>query len=1163
MTDPRFVHLRLHSEYSIADGIVRLDDAVAAALRDLMPALALTDLSNLFGMVKFYKAARSAGIKPIIGCDVLAAGVEPGEPAHRVLLLCQSREGYLRLCDWLTRAYAHPPERGSVCLKTAWFHEGTGGLLALSGAPGGPHAGELGALLALEHDAAAAALARQWSQWFPGRYYIELQRAGWPDDQEANAAAIDLAARLGLPAVATHPVQFIRREDFTAHEARVCISEGAILADQRRQRRFTPEQYFKTQDEMASLFSDCPEALANAVEIAKRCNLTIELGTNYLPAFPTPPGVTLDQHLCDEAAAGLARRLLHRFPDPAERERRQPAYVERLEFELGIIIQMGFPGYFLIVADFINWARNHDVPVGPGRGSGASSLVAYSLGITDLDPLHYKLLFERFLNPERVSMPDFDIDFCQDGRDRVIDYVRQKYGAESVSQIATFGTMAAKAVVRDVGRVLDLGYTFCDGIAKLIPFQPGKLVTLRSAREMEPVLAERERDEEDVRELLALAESLEGLTRNVGMHAGGVLIAPGKLTDFCPLYVAENDGARISQFDKDDVEQIGLVKFDFLGLTTLTVLDWALRYIKRLDPGSTLDLEAIPVDDAPTFRLFQEGRTDAIFQFESRGMRDLLVQSKPTRLEDLIALNAMYRPGPMELIPTYIARKNGKERVEYLDSRLETILAETYGVMAYQEQVMQIAQVIAGYSLGAADLLRRAMGKKKPEEMALQRDIFVKGAVTRGMKETIATEVFDLMEKFAGYGFNKSHSAAYAWIAYQTAYLKVHYGSAFMAANLSATMDDSDKVRQFYEDALANGLTFLPPDVNASEYRFVPIDDKSIRYGLGAIKGTGRAAVDAIIAARTERSFGGFVDFCRRIDKRAVNRRAIEALIKGGAFDALEPNRAMLIASVGPVLELAEQETRAAQQVNLFGEGTGSGDVQLIAAKPWNDLERLRQEKTALGFYFSGHPYASYRQELAGLIKQPLGKLAARRESVLLAGLVTQLRTQATRRGKMGFVTLDDGTAQIEVSVFNELFEAHRLKLKEDEVLIVEGKVSEDGYTGGLRVVADQLLDLDTVRSRFAKELRLSCNGGSNGSDGQRLLALLKPYVNGNTAVTVDYQNECARGELELGLAWKVTLGEHLLTALRDWLAPENVDIVWDPPPPAAPVYRANQSAEN
>jgi len=1152
MADPHFVHLRLHSEFSIADSTIRVDDAIAKAASDRMPALALTDLANLFGMVKFYKAARKAGVKPIIGCDVEVASLNPSQPPGRALLLVQNRAGYLRLCNWLTRAYVAPQERGRVVLQPAWFNEGTSGLIALSGAPAGPHAGEFGSLLLRGHEKDAAALARQWAEWFPDRYYIELQRAGWPEDREGNDAALILAAELDLPVVATHPVQFLGPDEFTAHEARVCIAHGQILGDQRRQRRFTADQYFKSQDEMAAIFADCPEALANSVEIAKRCNLAIELGKNYLPKFPTPEGVSLEEHLASEAAAGLVRRLAQRYPDEAVRNEKEPVYRERLQFELKTIVQMGFPGYFLIVADFINWARNNGVPVGPGRGSGAGSLVAYSLGITDLDPLQYKLLFERFLNPERISMPDFDIDFCQDGRDRVIDYVRRKYGADSVSQIATFGTMAAKAVVRDVGRVLDLPYMFCDGIAKLIPFQPGKLVTLKSAREMEPLLVERERDEEDVRELLALAESLEGLTRNIGMHAGGVLIAPGKLTDFCPLYVAESgggDGTRISQFDKDDVEAVGLVKFDFLGLTTLTVLDWTMRYIKRLDPASTLDLDTIPVDDAKTFKLFQEGRVDAIFQFESRGMRDMLVQSKPTRLEDLIALNAMYRPGPMELIPTYIARKHGREKVEYLDPKLEPILAETYGIMCYQEQVMQIAQVIAGYSLGGADLLRRAMGKKKPEEMAQQRDIFVKGATERGMKTSTANELFGLMEKFAGYGFNKSHSAAYAWVAYQTAYLKTHHASAFMAANLSATMDDSDKVRQFYEDAKANGILFLPPDVNASEYRFVPVDGKTIRYGLGAIKGTGRSAADLIVAAREDKPFASFVDFCRRVDKRTVNRRAIEALIKGGAFDRLEPNRARLIASTGAVLDLAEQEARAAQQVNLFGDAVGVSDVPLAVVKPWTELERLRQEKTALGFYFSGHPYNTYRRELEGLVKLPLAKLVANK-GVLIAGLVTGLRTQITRRGKMCFVTLDDGTAQIEVSVFNELFEAERQKLKEDQVLLVEGKVSEDGFTGGLRVVADSLFDLPTARARYARELRIACNGGS---DATRLSSLLRPHVNGATAVTVVYQCNGARGEIELGESWRVSLDEHLLSELRDWLSPDNIGIVWEPPPPPAP----------
>jgi DNA polymerase-3 subunit alpha len=646
------------------------------------------------------------------------------------------------------------------------------------------------------------------------------------------------------------------------------------------------------------------------------------------------------------------------------------------------------------------------------------------------------------------------------------------------------------------------------------------------------------------------------------MHAGGVLIAPGRLTDFTPLYCAEGSTATVSQFDKDDVEAVGLVKFDFLGLTTLTVLDWTMRYIKRLDPDSTLDLEAIPVDDAKAFKLFQDGKVDAIFQFESRGMRDLLVQAKPTRLEDLIALNAMYRPGPMELIPTYIARKHGREKVEYLDPRLEPILAESYGIMCYQEQVMQIAQVIAGYSLGSADLLRRAMGKKKPEEMAQQRDIFVKGAIERGMKERTANDLFDLMEKFAGYGFNKSHSAAYAWVAYQTAYLKAHHTSAFMAANLSATMDDSDKVRQFYEDALANGIAFLPPDVNHSEYRFVPVDPKTIRYGLGAIKGTGRSAADAIVAGRKDAPYKSFVDFCRRVDKRTVNRRAIEALIKGGAFDALEPNRARLLGSIGPVLDLAEQEARAAQQVNLFGEAVGVSDIQLAAVKPWTELERLRQEKTALGFYFSGHPYNTYRRELAGLIRVPLSKLTANK-GVLIAGLVTGLRTQITRRGKMCFVTLDDGTAQVEVSVFNELFEAERQKLKEDQVLLVEGKVSEDSFSGGLRVVADALLDLPTARSKFARQLRISCNGGS---DANRLSSLLKPFSNGPVGVTLVYQCAQAKGELELGAGWKVSLDELLLAELRDWFTPENIDIVWEPPPPPqppAPRYERNGNANS
>src|SRR5438105_4758815 len=816
MAAPHFVHLRMHSEYSVTDGIVRIEQAVKRAAADGMPALALTDSANLFGMVKFYGAARAAGVKPIVGADCWVQNEADRDKPHRLLLLCASRAGYLRLCELLSRAWLRNQHRAKAEIARGWLQEGgTEGLIALSAAA----AGDVGQALLSDQPPLAERLARDWAKLFPGRYYIELQRAGFANTEALLSRSVALATRVGLPVAATHPVQFLDPGDFKAHEARVCIAQGYVLGDQRRPKLFTGEQYFKCRADMVRLFADLPQALDNSVEIARRCNLEIELGKSRLPAFPTPPGVTIDQVLENAAEAGLARRLekLGLRGEAAAR------YRERLAFEIRTIVQMGFAGYFLIVADFINWARTNGVPVGPGRGSGAGSLVAYSLGITDLDPLRYDLLFERFLNPERVSMPDFDIDFCQDGRDRVIDYVRRKFGEESVSQIATFGTMAARAVVRDVGRVLDLGYNFCDQLAKLIPVQPGKNVTLADARKAEPLLAEREKNEDEVRELLELGEKLEGMVRNVGMHAGGVLIAPGRLTEYCPLYAAEGTDHVISQLDKDDVEAIGLVKFDFLGLTTLTVLDWAERSVRAMAVPD-FALARIPLDDAATYRLLSAGNTTTVFQLESRGMRDLIRRARPDRFEDVIALVALYRPGPMDLIPDFIARKHGEQRVDYLDPRLQPILGPTYGIMVYQEQVMQIAQVIGGYTLGGADLLRRAMGKKKPQEMAQQRDIFVAGAEKNGLARAKATQLFDLMEKFAGYGFNKSHAAAYALLAYQTAYMKAHHRSAFLAANLSAVMNDTDKVRQFYEDALANAVAILPPDINASDYRFTPVD---------------------------------------------------------------------------------------------------------------------------------------------------------------------------------------------------------------------------------------------------------------------------------------------------------------------------------------------------
>ena len=1145
MHAPTFVHLRLHSEYSIVDGTIRVADAVAAAANDGMPALALTDLSNMFGLVKFYQAARSAGVKPLIGCDVWITHESERDQPWRLLLLASSHAGYLRLCDWLSRAYRGNQHRGRAELRREWFDEGTDGLIALSGARGG----DVGQALVQGNLAAAGAAARAWSRRFPARYYLEVQRAGHGDDDTLVDASVRLAAEHALPVVATHPVQFLRPDDFRAHEARVCIAEGHMLADPRRPRRHSQDQYFKSQSEMAERFADLPEALANSIAIAQRCNLTIELGRNHLPDFPTPAGISLDEHLSAEAESGLARRLAHLYPDASERAARTPEYAERLAFEARTIVQMGFAGYFLIVADFINWAKANAVPVGPGRGSGAGSLVAYSLGITDLDPLRYQLLFERFLNPDRVSMPDFDIDFCQDTRERVIDYVKQKYGSDSVSQIATFGTMAAKAVVRDVGRVLDLPYSFCDGIAKLIPFQPGRLVTLSQARREEPILAERERNEEEVRELLALAESLEGLTRNVGMHAGGVLIAPGKLTDFCPLYVQDGADSIVSQFDKDDVEAVGLVKFDFLGLTTLTILDWTLRFIRKLDPASTLALDALPLDDRKTYEIFRLANTSAVFQFESRGMRDLLQRAPPTRFEDIIALVALYRPGPMELIPDYVEARMGRRRVEYLDARLQPIIGPTYGVMVYQEQVMQIAQAIGGYTLGGADLLRRAMGKKKPEEMAKHRDIFVDGALANGVTRAKATQLFDHMEKFAGYGFNKSHAAAYALVAYQTAYFKAHHPAAFMAANLSLVMDDTDKVRGLYADTLEQGIRVLPPDINQSGYRFEPVDTGSIRYGLGGIKGTGAQAIEALVAARNaDGPFRSFADFCRRIDKRAVNRRAVEALIKGGAFDSLEPRRALLFASVGPTLADAERAQAQAAQDSLFGEIAAPPPPPSINTRDWTESERLTFEKAALGFYLSGHPFNAYAAELAGVVRTPLAAIEPRQERYLVAGIVTALRSQVSRRGKMAFVTLDDGKGTAEIVVFNETFDAARELLREDSLVVIEVKVmqrmTDDGDVQGLRIIAEAIHDLASVRRRFAKRLELDCNGNAAAD---RLQEILGPHRDGSEgiAISVRYQANGLEGRLDLPAGWRVKPDDVLIDRLREWLTPAGVKVLY------------------
>ncbi len=1115
-----FVHLRLHTEFSVVDGTNRIDEVVAAAAADAQPALAITDLNNLFGAIKFYKEARGKGVKPLIGAEVVFEGLgKDAQVLSRMLLLVQNRQGYLNLSELLARAYTRNVGRGQPVVRWAWVEELGEGLIALSGA----QAGAVGQALVQGDMARAHDVALQLARYFPHRFYIELQRAARVDDERHVVAAVQLAARTGLPVVATHPVQFTLPDDYEAHEARVCISDGEILGNVRRVRRFTREQYFKTSAQMQALFADLPSALANAVEIAKRCNLTLVLGKPQLPDFPTPlvdgRQMTPEEYFRHASHEGLKARLAHLYPDATRREQERARYVERLEFEIGTILKMGFPGYFLIVGDFINWAKKNGCPVGPGRGSGAGSLVAYSLNITDLDPLQYNLLFERFLNPERVSMPDFDIDFCQANRDRVIDYVKLKYGKEAVSQIATFGTMAARAAIRDVGRVLDMSYTFCDGISKLIPNKPGTHITIDGAIKAEPVLAERLAKEDDVKTLLALAQKLEGMTRNVGMHAGGVLIAPGKLTDFCPLYQQPGSESAVSQYDKDDVEAIGLVKFDFLGLATLTILEIAKEMIVARHKGQeNFAFENLPLDDAKVYKLFADGLTEAVFQFESRGMQGMLRDAKPTRLEDLIALNALYRPGPMDLIPTFVARKNGREVVEYPHPLVANMLSETYGIMVYQEQVMQTAQILGGYSLGGADMLRRAMGKKKPEEMAEHRQIFRDGAAKNNIDEAKADEVFDLMEKFAGYGFNKSHAAAYSLLAYHTAWLKVHYTAEFFCANMTVEMDDTDKLRVLFEDAGKLGVAFEPPDVNRGVYRFEPVSDKLIRYGLGAIKGTGQQAIEAIVAARNQDGpFTSLYDFCVRVDRARLNKRCLEALIKGGAFDNLHRNRASLVASIDRAFDFANAAQANANQTGLFdmgGEddhGSSSQTPDLVDALPWGIKEQLTLEKTAIGFYLSGHLFDEVATEVRRFAKRQIDDLIDTREPQLLAGIVNDFRVINGQRGKLALFKLDDKSAVIEARADEALINAHKHLLKDDALIIVMGKLQPDRFAGGMQLTVNQIWDLEQARCRFGKFLRVAVNG--HAPDVERMLKAFPAQ-----------REETEQGELVRGLGIRLSV---------------------------------------
>ena len=1140
---PAFVHLRLHTEYSLVDGIVRVPALMQAVARGGMPAVALTDHGNLFAMVKFHREAERCGIKPLIGADLwIEGGSERAEPVL-ITLLAKDQAGFRNLTRLVSRSYLEGQGRGRPLLSRDWLDAGTtAGLIALSGAA----QGDVGrALLAGRHGEAAVLLAG-WQALFGDRYYLEVQRLGRPDDEAHIAGVLALVASRPAPVVATNDVRFLARDEFEAHEARVCIHGGHRLDDPGRPHGYTTEQYLKSPAEMAALFRDLPEALENSVEIARRCSLPLAKDGHHLPAFAVPDGSDAKAWLGRLAAEGLARRIGAAAAEAGP-------YRERLERELGVICAMGFEGYFLVVADFIRWAREREIPVGPGRGSGAGSLVAWVLGITDLDPIRHDLLFERFLNPERVSLPDFDIDFCMSRRDQLIEYVADRYGRDRVSQIITFGSLAAKAVVRDVGRVLGLPYGFVDGVAKLIPFELG--ITLAGALAKEPELARRYAAEDEVRDLIDLAQRLEGLARNAGTHAGGVVIAPTPLTDFTALYCEAGSASVVTQFDKDDVEKIGLVKFDFLGLRTLTIIDWAVRLInaRRLAAGEApLDLARLPLDDAETFKLLKSGRTTAIFQLESRGITDLVRKLQPDRFDDIVALVALFRPGPLQsgMVDDFIARKHGRAAgtIDYLHPSLAEILKPTYGVILYQEQVMQIAQTLAGYTLGGADLLRRAMGKKKPEEMATQRSVFVDGAVARGVTAARAGYIFDLIEKFAGYGFNKSHSVAYALLAYQTAWLKAHYPEAFMAAVLSCDMEHTDKVVSFIDECAGIGIEVLPPDVNQSSFAFTVAGPGTIRYGLGAIKGVGEGAVDAIVGERERGgAFRDLVDLCRRVDLRLAGKRTLEAMVKAGSFDGFGRTRASLAAALPAAIQLGEQRTRAtaAGQDDLFG---GLAEPAHDSAPPaivfpslpeWSESERLSGERETLGLFLSGHPITEYEQELRQVAPARIVDLGGPRPSgeprygggrnVTVAGLVLEMR----RRGSRMTLVLDDRSGRIEASLFDDVWQQYRAVIARDAILVVEGQLRYDEFIDDWRINARKLTPIHELRERDARRLKIRLPAG--GGDGRllgRLEEILRSGRGGRCAVELHYIGGEARGTLALAEEWSVRPSRELVDEL-------------------------------
>ncbi|KJF85031.1 DNA polymerase III subunit alpha [Photobacterium phosphoreum] len=1156
MAEPRFIHLRVHSDYSMIDGLAKVKPIVKRATELGMPALALTDFTNLCGLVKFYFAAHDAGMKPIIGADFKVQSQEMGDELFELTILAANNEGYKNLTLLISEAYQRGHVQHQPVIDKEWLIKHREGLIILSGG----RTGDVGRALLKGNQQLTDACVAFYQTYFPDSYYLELVRTGRSDEDAYLHFAIELAEQCDLPVVATNDVRLLTADQFDAHEIRVAIHDGYTMVDPNRPKLYSEQQYLRSEDEMCELFADIPEALQNSVEIAKRCNVTVRLGEYFLPNFPTGD-MSIEDFLVAKSQQGLEERLEFLFPDPAVRVQRRPEYDERLEIELKVVNQMGFPGYFLIVMEFIQWSKDNDVPVGPGRGSGAGSLVAYALKITDLDPLEFDLLFERFLNPERVSMPDFDIDFCMDKRDLVIDHVAEMYGRNAVSQIITFGTMAAKAVIRDVGRVLGHPYGFVDRLSKLIPAEPG--MTLEKAFEVEPQLGQSYEADEEIRDLIDMCRILEGVTRNAGKHAGGVVISPTTITDFAPLYCDAEGNNPVTQFDKNDVETAGLVKFDFLGLRTLTIIDWALGMInpRRAEQGlDPINIAAIPMADKKSFDMLQRSESTAVFQLESRGMKDLIKRLQPDCFEDMIALVALFRPGPLQsgMVDNFIDRKHGREAVSYPDEKwqhesLKEILDPTYGIILYQEQVMQIAQVLAGYTLGGADMLRRAMGKKKASEMAKQRAVFEQGAIDNGVDGELSMKIFDLVEKFAGYGFNKSHSAAYALVSYQTLWLKAHYPAEFMAAVMTADMDNTDKIISLVDECHRMNLKLLPPDVNKGLYRFNVDDEGAVVYGIGAVKGVGEGPIENIINAREKDGhFKDLFDFCARIDTKKVNKRVLEKLIKSGALDRLGPNRAAMLATLDDAIKAASQhhKAQASGQEDLFGVLTEAPEevehaYANIAEAP--ESVWLEGERETLGLYLTGHPINAYISELKHYTTWRLkdAQQTGRDKVASVAGLVIAARVMTTKRGsRIGLMTLDDRSGRMEVMLFTDALDRYMDLLEKDKIVVVSGQVSFDDFNGGLRMSAREVLDISEAREKHLRGVAISVT--EEQIDEQffsRFSQVLEPHRAGTVPVHMYYQRSNARAKFTLGTEWRVTPADKLLSDLKILLGDKQVEL--------------------